>query len=241
MSPVFGGEGLGRPVLFRSGVRNLDQLSSTPEYDNDLHKVQTEKDQSQQSINSFRKLPEGVRERLSRGDQGERSLSMPVLSNEKMKPLLSRKERVKRVKPEPKLVSNRGHAMEYSSSEDGEIQARERIKPRLGGGVFNRNPPERNRRQKLSEIPFSDSSDEIKALREENRKLKEYQRMQEERVSSSDTVQDRDSNPRPSVVSSPGSPDHIREVVARTMEAQLSVVMEQQQLLLEAKLSAMME
>ena len=65
--------------------------------------------------------------------------------------------------------------------------------------------------------------------------------MQEERVSSSDTVQDRDSNPKPSAVSSPESPDHIREMVAQTMEAQLSVVMEQQQLLLEAKISAMLE
>ena len=37
------------------------------------------------------------------------------------------------------------------------------------------------------------------------------------------------------------TPDHIQEMVAQTMEAQLSVVMEQQQLLLEAKLSAMME
>ena len=148
---------------------------------------------------------------------------------------------MRRTKPESVSSVNHSRAMDGSSSEDGETQAREGMKPRLGDAVFNRKPPKRDRGQKLLEIPSSDSSDEIKALKEENRKLKEYQRMQEERVSSSDTVQDRDSNPRPSVVPSLGSPDHVREMVARPIEAKLAVMMEQQQLLLEAKVSAMLE
>ena len=244
LSRTSGGERFDKPVPVRSGVCNFDQFSSTPEnFDDRMQKVETELKKMQQHYqDTIDRLSDSNRESSSlEDDRGDCSLSMPVLSNEKMTPFLSNVERVRRTKPKPVSSVIRDRVIDSSSSEEKKVQARGGAKVKSSGKMLARDSPRRNTGRRLPAIPPSDSSNDIKALREENRKLKEHQRRLEKRVSSSDTVPDWDSNPRPLIASSPESPDHIRAMVAQTMEAQFSVVMEQQQLLLEAKLSAMME
>ena len=227
-------------------------VTSAPEYRSDVLILQAEVSALQDRCRyELEQLPDDIRKPLvsDYDKEDERFLSMPVLTNERDRLQGTAKryhKRMKEIKRAKQVFVNYSHGVQlnYSSEEDEVDQIYENVIPSPHNAVFVKKNPEQVavNRPPISRSP--DSDDEVRAVREELRRMAEQmaeQRQLLERMSNPDTVQDRDSNPKPLVVPSPGSPDHIREVVAQTMESQLSVVMEQQQLLLGAKLSAMME